>query len=347
MKGRMLVMLLLSAICCMFPHAHAEVQNDRIAYSGDVYPLFQVAKDHQILCAIYENYSSLFQSKRVLYNINLGDMHVERVFSVRNANSTVFFDSGTVYFTYPDSWINSNLVYGSHTWYSSVVNAKKEAWNKLCRNSAEIEQWTTYFQTIDGVYCCVQSEDTYGSCELKKYDNGQYIPLITVENARPSFGHSFVIFNTPDQLETQSLKIYDIKGMRLLNMPYANGWFPEIIIFENKLYYTTDNKVLCYNIGTEHIDEIYASEIDTNLSLCCDGSSLVIIEELKDGNIRVHTFSIADNRHMKSVVIPSEFRGAGTYIVVDGVLLRGTDSSDKVLTYNIDAETGCFITLRK
>ena len=346
MKGRILVMLL-CAICCMFPHARAEVQNDRITYSGDVYPFFQVAKDHRILCAIYENYSSLFQSERVLYSINLGDMSVERVFSVRNANSTVFSDSGTVYFTYPDSWININLAYGAHNWYSSVINANKKDWNKLCRNSSETEQWTRYFQTIDGVYCCVQSKDEYGHCELKKYENGQYIRLITVENARPSFGHSFVIFNTPDQLETQSLKIYDIKGMRLLNVPYADGWFPEIVIFENRLYYTTDNKVLCYNIDTEHINEIYASEIDTNLSLCCDGSNLVIIEEMKDESIRVHTFSITNNQPMKSVVIPSEFRCAGTYIVVDGVLLRGTGSSNKILAYNIDTETGCFITLRK
>jgi len=319
---------------------HAEAQNERNAYCGSVYPHFQVAEDDKVFFNAYENYGDPFRSKRVLYCISLNDMTVENVFSVRNASSNVFEGSGMVFFTYPDSWISNHLTYGSHTWYSSSISdtASKKNWNKLCENNSKVECRTKYFDTIDGVFRYTHSGQEYGHCELSKFEGGHYTNLLSLDNAKLTYGHSFVIIQTQDQQATQILKIYDISGKRTLEIPYTEGWLPEIIVSGNRLYYNAKYKVLCYDIVSGQVEEIYSSAADQFMSLCCDDDNLYIIEKGTDGKMIIQVLKASNGMHVEEVVIQHNVSGC-EYIVVDGVLLCGNTFISEVIAYDFDSET--------
>ena len=346
MKAGVFLMLLLA--CTMggiLPHA--EAQSERIAYCGSVYPYFQAAKDDKVFCTAYENYGDLFRSQNTLYCISLNDMTVDRVFSVRNAYSKVFENGGMVFFTYPDSWISNHLTYGNHVWYSSGISdaERKKNWNKLCENNTKVEYRTIYFDTFDGVYRYIHSGQEYGHCELHKFEGGQYANLLNLDNAKLAYGHSFVIIQTQDQQKTQSLKIYDILGKRTLEVPYTEGWLPEIIVSGDRLYYTTKHKVLCYDIVSGSIREVYTSNTDEYMALCCDGDYLYIIEKGIDRKINLRVLTVSDGTHVENVIIPYEFSGHGDYLIVDGILLCGSTSTSEVIAYDFDSETGYHISI--
>lgn len=337
--GLFLMLLLACTLGGILPHA--EAQNERIAYCGSVYPYFQVAEDNKVFFSAYENYGDLFRSKNVLYCICLNDMTVENVFSVRNAYSSVFEGSGMVFFTYPDSWISNHLTYGNHTWYSSSISdtASKMNWNKLCENNSKVECRTKYFDTINGVYRYTHSGQEYGHCELSKFEGGHYINRLSLDNAKLTYGHSFVIIQTQYQQTTQILKVYDISGKRTLEIPYTEDWLPEIIISGNRLYYTAKYKVLYYDIVSGQVEEIYSSDADKFMSLCCDDDILYILENGTDGKMIIQVLNTSDGTHVDDVIIQHNFSGYVDYIVVDGVLLCGSTSTSEVIAYDFDSET--------
>lgn len=338
------VLLLLCTIC--FSAACAE----EAIYCGSSFPYFHVTKDNRIFCTAYENYGDVFRSKNALYSIDLNDMSAKKIFSVRNAYSKIFVYDNDIYFTYPDSWFSSHLVYGDHSWYSSDINsaAKKGNWDMLCENNAESEVHTAYFDTIDGVYCYVRSKEEYGRCELYKFDGEQYTQAFIVDNARLVYGYTYVIIEMQDQSKRNSLKVYDIQGARMLDIPYTDGWSPEIVISTDKLYYTTKKEVVCYNINTSTTSVVYTSDYDKYMSLSCDGTNLFIIESMADRNGRVTAMKLLDNQCMSSTIIPEEyFHGGINNIIVNGIILSGIDSLDGLHAYDIMAEKGYYIPFRK
>ena len=102
---------------------------EEVIYCGNSFPYFHVTKDNRIFCTAYENYGDVFRSKNALYSIDLNDMSAKKIFSVRNAYSKIFVYDNNIYFTYPDSRISSNLVYGDHRWYSSNINSAAKKGN--------------------------------------------------------------------------------------------------------------------------------------------------------------------------------------------------------------------------
>ena len=323
---------------------------EEIIYCGSAFPYFHVTKDNRMFCTAYENYGNVFRSKNTLYSVDLNEMRVQKIFSVRNAYSKIFVYNNTVYFTYPDSWFSSNLIYGDHRWYSSNIKsaAKKANWNLLCENNTKSEERTVYFDTIDGVYRYVSSKEDYGRCELYRFDGEQYTQTLIIDNARIAYGYTYVIIEMQNQSERNSLKVYDIQGARMLDIPYTNGWLPEIVISADKLYYTTENEVVCYNINTSTTSVVYNSGHDKYMSLCCDGMNLFIIENMADRNGRVTTMKLSDNQCMFSTIIPAEyFRGGINNIIVNGIVLSGSESLDGLYAYSIMDEKGYFIPFQK
>lgn len=66
----------------------------------------------------------------------------------------------------------------------------------------------------------------------------------------------------------------------MLDIPYTDGWSPEIVISSDKLHYTTENEVVCYNINTSTTSVVHTSDYDEYMSLSCDGMNLFIIENM-------------------------------------------------------------------
>ena len=218
----------------------------------------------------------------------------------------------------------------------------------LCENNAESEVRTAYFDAIDGVYCYVRSKEEYGRCELYKFDGEQYTQVFTINDARLVYGYAYVIIEMHNQSERNSLKVYDIQGARMLDMPYTDGWSPEIVISTDKLYYTTKKEVVCYNINTSTTSVVYTSDYDKYMSLSCDGTNLFIIENMADRNGRVTAMKLLDNQCMSSTIIPEEyFHGGINNIIVNGIILSGIDSLDGLHAYDIMAEKGYYIPFRK
>ena len=106
-------------------------------------------------------------------------------------------------------------------------------------------------------------------------------------------------------------------------------------------------QVLCYDINTGEAEVVYTSENDGFLYLCYDGISLFIIEKSDDENNRFYEMSVSDNQFVKSFVLPSEFCNYGEYIITEGFILNGRESESELVVYDIDTESGCYISRGK
>lgn len=139
--------------------------------------------------------------------------------------------------------------------------------------------------------------------------NWRYAPLILIRlmayiinDARFVYGYTYVIIEMHNQSERNALKVYDIQGARMLDIPYTDGWSPEIVISTDKLYYTTKKEVVCYNINTSTTSVVYTSDHDKYMSLSCDGTNLFIIENMADQNGRVTVMLSPSAGGKKSIV---------------------------------------------
>lgn len=194
-----------------------------------------------------------------------------------------------------------------------------------------------------------------GICCVRMMLNWRYAPLILIRlmayiinDARFVYGYTYVIKEMHNQSERNALKVYDIQGARMLDIPYTDGWSPEIVISADKLYYTTKKEVVCYNINTSTTSVVYTSDYDKYISLSCDGTNLFIIENMTDRNGRVTAMKLLDNQCMSSTIIPEAyFHGGIDNMIVSGIILSGIDSLDGLHAYDIIAEKGYYIPFRK
>jgi len=346
------LLALIFIILCSIP---AYAQETSLAYSADMYGFFQIVEGGQIFLSVYENYGDIFTSRRTLYSIDLNTMSAEKIFSVHNANSEIFVNSDSLYFQYPHSWICTNLLYGSHTWYSVPMDEKqnKRKWNFLkinladgwlesaiedfCENTIGFSEWVRYFQTVDGIYCIRSEGNEYDGCsELLKYSDGEYVSVLKMENARFGYGHSFFLIETKDWEENSFVQIYDVCAKRIVSVPYDSQFRPEVLIVEGMVYYTDGDIVRCHNAKTGETVTVFESEQGLK-AMCYDGECLYIIEA-EPGKRVIHEFSVRDNQYLRSVAAPAGTFRTDSYIVADGFVLNGYYDEEKLTVFKLDTQ---------
>ncbi len=350
MKVSVLFLALLSCVVwSMNPAAKATAE--QASYNGAVYPYFQAITNGEIFCTGYSNYASLFTSKRDIYRIKLDALSAEKLFSVRNNNSTVFVDNESLYFTYPDSFINTQLVYGSYTWYTSTIedSGNKRCWKELSSSRAETStEWDiSYFQTVDGLYCKMNPKNGYGYCRLLQILDGNPIVLFEAEDARLSQGHSLVVISTANGLEMQQLTVYDVCGKRTITVPYSEAWLPEMLIAGDRVYYTDNDRVLCYNISSSDVTTIYEHSPKHNAYLCYDDGKLYIIDMnmVNSDDLIVSVYSAINGQYIRSIDIPKP-KAAGEFIVKAGKLFYGREASGEIVLYDLTTKESLTIPLQ-
>lgn len=349
MKTRLTVIAL---VACLFisilSFPGAVLGEGDVSFSGSLFPFFQISEGNRAAVAIEENYGSLFSSRKVLYIVDMDSLKAERVFSVRDTDSGIFIDNTTVYFEMPRSVITFNLSYGPQTWYSSEIKdlAKKRKWSILYKMDKTNTHWMTFFITIDGVYCrcSIEEGDLSGSEQLLKYTDGQYVTVLSPESVDLCFGDSFVYLHERDGVKNQRIRLFDIKGKRVLTVPYHVKWLPEsIVILGDKVYYadTIDGQksIVCFNALNDETSTVFTvQDKPVSLDLCYDRSELFLVVQTRNKG-SVYQISGDDGACTKKCDLPEQFYRAGTEVImINGILLNGNSTLNELYAYDMDGD---------
>ena len=296
--------------------AFAEASDIMRLGNGAAYPLFQVTPNREIYFALEENKGSLLFSRTSLYHFDLETMSADRVFSLSNQFSSIYVNDEMVCIRKPYSAINF-LTPGQCAWYTFSWNAgiyprDVSGWTFLTDQS-EIR----YIMAGGTLYQIRESEDGDGYCELRDASGTEII--LNEKNVGYIPCHTLIVIWPDDEDERDGLRVYDVAGERVIEVPYSGMVIPEALIANQRLFYTDNSRVISYSMldGTSKV--LFESETDPALDLCMDGSSVFIIE---DGEKRtLYAYDIYSDEITAAFEFP---KGLGDYyLVADGLLLAG------------------------